>query len=106
MTNINMGSSPSRPVSFARPSTDGVAPGQYESDLKFAQSTKSFVIAEKRETRVTETMGPGSYSPERGDSITKAKTSTADFNRSPGRPVSFGRTGEVGSAAPGQYNDG
>jgi hypothetical protein len=96
-----MGSSPSRPASFARPSTDGVAPGQYESDLKFAQQTKSFVIGEKREQRAVESMGPGSYSPERGDSITKSKTPAVDFNRSPGRPVSFGRAGEGDSAAPG-----
>ena len=45
-------------------------------------------------------MGPGEYSPERGDSLTKVKTATIDMGRAPARPVSFAKQGDT-DVAPG-----
>ena len=50
-------------------------------------------------------MGPGAYSPERGDSITKVKMTTINMGSSPARPASFAIQGGS-DAAPGQYDDG
>ena len=65
--NINMGSSPSRPHSFAKSGDIDVAPGQYDDGKKFGDDAKSFTIPEKRNQRIPETMGPGAYDPERAD---------------------------------------
>ena len=48
------------------------APGQYDDGIGF-NSNKGFRIGEKREERVYKTAGPGEYSPEKADSITKQK---------------------------------
>ena len=46
---------------------------------------KSFTIGERRETKVVETLGPGMYSPEKADAITKSKiTSTVIIDSSTG----------------------
>ena len=50
-------------------------------------------------------MGPGQYSPERAEALTRVKTATVDMGRSPARPASFAKTGGP-DAAPGQYDDG
>jgi len=65
-----MGTSPARPV---KRSDVDVAPGQYDDGIRFNSNVKSFKIGEKREERVVETMGPGAYSPERADALTKTK---------------------------------
>ena len=52
IVNINMGSSPSRPTSFARKDVD-VAPGQYDDGIRFNSNVKSFKIGEKREEKIT-----------------------------------------------------
>ncbi len=88
MPNINMGGSPARPVK--RTDVD-VAPGQYDDGMRFNSNVKSFTIGEKRAERVTETMGPGSYSPERADMMTKSKTTTVNMASSPSRPNSFAK---------------
>ena len=69
--NINLGSSPARPGSFARSGDVDVAPGQYNHEYKFGHDTKSFTIGEKREKSIEKTAGPGSYEPTRADNITK-----------------------------------
>ena len=61
-----MGSTPSRPESFAKGGVN-VAPGQYDDGREFGKDVKSFTIPEKRETRIPETMGPGAYDPDRAD---------------------------------------
>ena len=102
---INMGSSPSRPSSFAKGGDVDVAPGQYDAGKTFGSDTKSFTIGEKRETKVIETMGPGAYDVEKTDVITKTRIVNINMGSSPSRPRSFGKGGDV-NVAPGQYDDG
>jgi len=102
--NINMGSSPSRPSTFARGGDVNVAPGQYDDGKNFGSDTKSFRIGEKRETRIQETMGPGSYNPERAEAMTKTKITTVNMASSPSRPGTFAKGADY-DVAPGQYDD-
>ena len=102
MPNINMGSSPARAIK--RNDVD-VAPGQYDDGIKFNSNVKSFRIGEKRAEKMTESMGPGAYSPERADAVTKTKTVNINMGSSPSRPSTFARGGDV-DVAPGQYDDG
>ena len=106
MPNINMGSSPAR-GSFTKKDDANLGPGQYDDrNYEFGSQTKSFTIGEKRQERVVETMGPGQYSPERGESLTKTTTTrTINMASSPARPASFAKHGDV-NVAPGQYDDG
>ena len=46
--NINMGSSPSRPHSFAKGGDVNVAPGQYDDGIRFNSNVKPMRIREKR----------------------------------------------------------
>ena len=62
-----MGSSPSRPGTFAKQEDYSVAPGQYDDGKRFNSNVKSFTIGEKRETKITQSMGPGSYDVDRAD---------------------------------------
>ena len=71
--NVNLGSSPARPGSFATGGDFNVAPGQYTYEKKFGQETKSFKIGEKREGRTENSAGPGTYDPTRADAMTKQK---------------------------------
>lgn len=105
-TTINMGSSPSRPSTFAKSNGYDVAPGQYEDrSYQFGNNAKGFTIGEKRETRVTDSIGPGSYNPELAESMTKTKTTTTiNMASSPGRPSTFARNTDV-NVSPGQYDD-
>ena len=72
--NINMGSSPARPKSFAKGGDVDVAPGQYDDGKRFNDGVKSFKIGEKRPEKPREGMGPGAYEPDRADGQTKSKT--------------------------------
>ena len=101
MANVNMGSSPAR-GSF-KPRTDSVGPGQYDDGKTFGSETKTFIIGEKRAERIVETMGPGAYSPERGDALTKTKTANINMGSSPARASIVKTTGI--DIAPGQYDD-
>ena len=105
MANINMGTSPSRPGTFAKGGDVNVAPGQYDDGIRFNTNVKSFKIGEKREERIQMTAGPGAYSPERGDNITKTKMVNINMGTSPSRPGTFAKGGDV-NVAPGQYDDG
>ena len=106
MPNINLGSSPSRPASFAKGGDVNVAPGQYDDGREFGRdNVKSFTIAGKRETRTVESMGPGAYDPDRADGHTKPKMPNITMGKSPSRPQSFAKGGDV-DVAPGQYDDG
>ena len=61
-----MGSTPSRPSSFAKPGDVDVAPGQYDDGKKFGDDAKMFTIPEKRDPpRGPDTAGPGAYEPDR-----------------------------------------
>ena len=48
-------------------------------------------------------MGPGSYNPDLADKQTKPKMKNVDMGKSPSRPASFAKGGDV-NVAPGQYN--
>jgi len=48
-----------------------VSPGQYDDGIRFDSNVKTFKIGEKREDRMARTAGPGEYSPERADAVTK-----------------------------------
>ena len=52
MPNINMGTSPSRPGTFAKSGDMDVAPGQYDDGLRFNSNVKSFKIGEKRDVKI------------------------------------------------------
>ena len=95
-----MGSSPSRPQSFAKGGDVNVAPGQYDDGVRWNSNVKSFTIGEKRTERVRDGVGPGQYSPERADGITKNKTPNINMGSSPSRPQSFAKGGDV-NVAPG-----
>ena len=102
MANVNMGTSPSRATNVRK--DDNVGPGQYDDrNYEMSQSSKGFIIGEKRAERVVETMGPGSYSPERAELVTKTRTATIDMGSSPSRGAFIKRDGV--DVAPGQYDD-
>ena len=84
-----MGKSPARPKSFARSLDVDVAPGQYDDGKRFNDGVKSFKIGEKRPEKPKEGMGPGAYSPERADGVTKQKIPNIDMGGTPARPHSF-----------------
>ena len=100
MPNVTMGGSPSRPASFAKGGDVDVAPGQYDDGIRFNSNVKGFKIAEKRESRTIETMGPGAYNHEAADGLTKAKMPNINMGSSPSRPASFAKGGDV-NVAPG-----
>ena len=106
-TTVKMDSSPGRQQLFANNGDASLGPGRYGDRSNFGSNAKGFTIGERRETRVNETMGPGSYSPERADALTKTRTVTTTVNMSstsPGRN-SFARKADI-DVAPGQYDAG
>lgn len=95
-----------RPGTFASAEhIDSAGPGQYDDGKRFNSNVKSFRIGEKRPEKVKKSMGPGEYSPERADAMTKSKTPNITMGGSPSRPKSFARGGDI-NVAPGQYDDG
>ena len=98
--NIDLGKSPARPGTFAKGGDVNVAPGQYNQDKRFAENTQSFRIGEKREIRIESTAGPGTYSPERGDAMTKSKMTNINMGTSPSRPSTLAK-GKDTDVAPG-----
>ena len=82
------------------------SPGQYDDGIRFNTGIKPFKIGEKREKPIPKTAGPGDYSPERGDSLTKTKTPNIDLGKSPSRPNTFAVAGHEHATSPGQYDDG
>jgi len=95
-TTINMSSSPGRPSTFAMNTDVNVSPGQYDDrNYQFGSNAKGFTIGEKRETKVSDGIGPGAYNPERAESMTKTKTTTTiNMSSSPGRPSTFARAND------------
>ena len=75
-----------RPKTFAI-ETSSAAVGQYDDGIRFNSNVKSFRIGEKRTEKMTESMGPGAYSPERADAVTKTKIVNINMGASPARPV-------------------
>ena len=66
--------------------TTEIGPGQYSYEKQFGEETKTFRIGERREERVVEeTAGPGQYDIERGDVITRVRTTNINMGSSPAR---------------------
>ena len=85
--NIDLGSSPARPNTFAKTGSGAdVAPGQYDDGIRFNSNSKSFTIGEKRTEKTVETIGPGAYSPERADMMTKTRVTQVNIASSTSRP--------------------
>ena len=106
IVNINMGSSPSRPMSFAKGGDVNVAPGQYDDGVRFNSNVKSFTIGTKTETKIETSAGPGQYDAERSLSVTKSRSKAALIGKDKARPDTFANEAHVGTAGPGQYDDG
>jgi hypothetical protein len=66
-----------------------MGPGQYASTAKFGDDAKPFRIGEKRPEKLNDNVGPGHYSPERAESVTKPKTKNFVFSKEPSRPDSL-----------------
>ena len=86
--NIDMGKSPSRPSTFAKPGTDEAGgPGTYDIPYyKFGDDSKPMTIGVKRPEKIeTGVPDAGQYSPERGDHLTKPKVPDClvDMSRAP-----------------------
>ena len=102
-TNINMGSSPSRASLTRKTGAVDVGPGQYDGFKQFGEETKTFTIGEKREGKIVETtIGPGQYSPERSEMITRSRVQVTNIASSTGHGTIIEKTSGV---APGQYED-
>lgn len=95
--------SPDRSVALVRPSSQTVnftnctsrmsliaspelGPGAYDNMHKeFGKQLQKVTIGVKRDFRSPEGPGPGQYSPEKGDSITKHSSAITEFHRRVGR---------------------
>ena len=103
-TNINMSSSPARGA-YIQKGNDNTAPGQYDDGRTFGHGTKTFTIGEKRKERARETsLGPGAYSPERADGITRVRTANVNMGTSPSRADLVSKT--ANNVGPGEYDHG
>ena len=94
-----------RPDSFApKGAADTGGPGQYEPGTSFGQGVKShgFGVAKTPKKTVVDNRDYN-VSPERD--ITKSRSKAATFSKTPARPASFAKSGDV-NVAPGQYDDG
>ena len=76
----DMGGHTARNLTIVEMSELNLGPGQYEDRRQFGEDVKSFKIGERRTEKVVESLGPGAYSPERADSITRTKTVNVQIN--------------------------
>ena len=85
----------SRPESFANKGQIGsLGPGEYASNGKFGNDAKTFKFGEKRPEKSNDNVGPGHYSPERAELVTKPIAPSAKINpNSPSRPSSYALSG-------------
>ena len=101
---VNMGKSPSRPSTFAKPGYDTApGPGCYDDGKRFNSNVKPMTIGRSRPRKVTtDVPGAGSYEP--NDALTKPKApATINMSRSPMRPSNFEKqTGD--DVGPGAYD--
>ena len=95
-----MGTSPARPDSFAKGADISVAPGQYDDGIRFNSNVKGFKIGEKREEKIKISAGPGTYSPERAECLTKTRSANINMGTSPSRPSTFAKI-DGNDVAPG-----
>ena len=106
----DMGKSPSRPSTFAKPGSDpygGPDPGTYDAVRKFGGDVKPMTIGVKRPKKFTsDAPGPDAYQPSRGDHLTKPKVPGVDMGKSPSRPSTFAKPGTDADGGPGTYDTG
>ena len=90
---VDMGKSPSRPSTFAKPGSDELGgPGQYDlPNARFGSDVKPMTIGAKRPQKVgNDVPDAGSYNPSAADGLVKPKApATIDMGRAPvARPKS------------------
>ena len=96
-----------RPSTFADQSKkDFAGPGHYKTARNFGENAKSFTIGTKTETKIETSAGPGQYDAERSLSVTKSRSKAALIGKDKARPDTFANEAHVGTAGPGQYDDG
>lgn len=96
-----------RPTSFANPAqVETAGPGHYDDGVRFDSNVKSFKIGTKSEKKIEMSAGPGQYDAERASTMTKSRTRAAIITKDKARPDTFANKAQIGSAAPGQYDDG
>ena len=107
--NVDMGKSPSRPTSFAKPGSDAAGgPGEYDVDKKFGDGGIVYTHGVKRPVPnpLMDNPAPGNYNTDRAEALTKPNVPKVDMGKSPSRPSSFANPGAESGAAPGQYDTG
>ena len=84
-----------------------VAPGQYydEQNNPFGSDGRSFRIGEKREQYHDSTVGPGEYSPDRADNMTRNRSPNINLGSTKRRNDFAGGDRNI-DVGPGQYDDG
>ena len=107
MPRVDFSGSPSRGNSPNRNNAhdSNVGPGQYDdrSYERAKENNRWFTIGVKREQAIEETMGPGSYDPDKAEMLTKPRNPSVSFDGSPNRPERVGQT-MVPSAPPQQFS--
>lgn len=72
-----------KPTSHQRTQTisqSSIGPGAYDASIKFGEKVKTFTIAEKRPSKIPDSVGPGAYEPTRAESLTRSRSPTTKFS--------------------------
>ena len=56
-----------------------IGPGSYKAGFNFGEDLNKVTIGVRREDSISQTPGPGTYSPEKADAVTYQRASAADF---------------------------
>ena len=56
-----------------------IGPGSYKAGFNFGYDLNKVTIGVRREDSISQTPGPGTYSPEKADAVTYQRASAADF---------------------------
>ena len=98
----------SRPRNFGNAGAeDNGGPGAYDSPVRFGDDVKGFKIGEKRDGKIEDGVGPGTYDPELADNLTKTHNPAFDIGgNSPSRSdMNFSRKNDQANIGPGVYGD-
>ena len=94
-----------RPKSFAGPSAQGPAPGQYDDGKRFNSNVKPMTIGKRRHSKPTlDAPGPGVYNPHVAEKVIRPKSAVPSFDKSPARPR--GPPPGTDNVGPGVYDTG
>ena len=91
-----------RPSNFAPAGHDVTGgPGQYDAGKKFGEGVVTHAFGQKRDAAMSDTPGPGTYSPEKNDETQKFKAASVALTKSPQRPSNFAPSGHDVTGGPG-----